>query len=372
MNTLNFIIFFSIAITVLGGFNYYFINKHRRVIKLKKIPKHIATILLIVLIISPLMATFLSYNDIHALSAFFSLVGYSWMAFIYLFLEIHLAIDIIFFILQRLCIYNKSFPKLAYLATVLSSFAILAYGNFEADNILIKTINIKTTKDINYNIVQLSDIHFSAITSDDKAQVISQNVNALKPDILIITGDTLDRGIKDIHQIENIFKQIHAPLGKYAVMGNHEYYFGKEKSINFYKNAEIKLLINEKHDVDQNLSIVGIDDAMAKRYINNTTNSESKVMEEIDSNKFVIIAKHRPDVLTPYLDKFDLQISGHTHGGQIYLFSFIVKIANKYLKGMYNLSDRSKIYVSNGTGTWGPPFRFLTPPEITQIKISNH
>ena len=115
------------------------------------------------------------------------------------------------------------------------------------------------------------------------------------------------------------------------------------------------------------MNIAGVDDPAAKRYGTPSSVSENKVLESFSPDYLNIFLKHQPKIENNSLGKFDIQISGHTHNGQIFPFTLITSLFYPYQKGLYKVSNNSYLYVSRGTGTWGPPIRFLTFPEITVI-----
>jgi predicted MPP superfamily phosphohydrolase len=241
--------------------------------------------------------------------------------------------------------------------------------------IRVERVTIETSKlppEIkNLRIVQLSDIHFSPLTSVDAARRIKEIVEREKPDLLVSTGDLLDPGIRDFEDVAWIMHGIRAPLGKYAVTGNHEFISNIQKSTLFTNLLGFRLLRNEAADVKGILNIAGIDDPAGERFGISTNLSDLDVLEKLDNDKYTIYLKHRPDVDEGTLDLFDLQLSGHTHSGQIFPFTLFVKIVYPYMAGLYKLNEDTNLYVSRGTGTWGPPIRFLAFPEITVIDLKN-
>jgi uncharacterized protein len=164
-----------------------------------------------------------------------------------------------------------------------------------------------------------------------------------------------------------IFEQIKPKFGKFAITGNHEYYAGIEKSLQFTRAAGFDVLLDEAREV-AGINIVGIDDITGRRAgIVNENSRSTKTMPVISNDKFILLLKHQPYVNEA--DKFNLQLSGHTHGGQIFPFRLITGLFFKNNYGYYQLGQNRAIYVSRGAGTWGPPVRILAPPEITVIDL---
>lgn len=371
-NTFFFIIFLMIVISVYSLMNYYFLRKHRNVISGKSLPIILWRLVLFTLVLTPILTIIFSRNGVApAVTKIGSLIGYSWLAFLFLFLSIHVIADITIFILEKK---KKVRPtnqlaKTMFWVTIGLSLAIIFYGRFEASNIQTKHITIQTKKLSGKNekikIVQISDVHFSALTGAETAKKIARLIEKEKPDILVCTGDLLDPGIEDEKEIIRTLNSIQAPQGKFAVTGNHEFFAGIPKSTQFINDSGFKLLRDDSVTLEK-LNIVGVDDP--SRHFGQRK-SEKKAFKNIDPEKFTILLKHQPKVDQDTLQYFDLQLSGHSHGGQIFPFSLLAKIEIDYLAGLYELSWDKQIYVNRGAGTWGPPIRFLAPPEITVIEV---
>jgi predicted MPP superfamily phosphohydrolase len=258
--------------------------------------------------------------------------------------------------------YNKVFVSV-FLFTIL----IFIYGYFEANNISIKHIYLNSYKlNRTIKIVFLSDIHLGITSLKERVHKLIKQLKKIDPDILILGGDFVDGRHNNIDEYVNYFKNIHIRYGKYAILGNHEYYAGRNYSEKIIKKAGFILLNNESFVIrDLNISITGIEDI------------ERDQVKELDllknnynNNFFNIYVKHRPVINPNVLDYIDLQLSGHTHNGQIFPFGLLIKLFYKYTSGLYKLKDNSFIYVSNGVFTWGPPIRVLAKPEISLITIN--
>lgn len=376
MNNWFFIYFLIVVVTVYSLLNYYFIKKHRNFITLQSLPAILFRLLLFTIILTPIATIIFSKHGFPFLASITGFVGYSWLAFLFLFLEIHGIADIILFAIRKVGYSPPQYTlKVIFLLTVFAGISILFYCRFEAQKIQIENITIETDKLLDHikelTLVQLSDVHFSQIIGVKKAYQIQKLVQRENPDIIVSTGDLLDRGINNPNKITRVLKSLQAPLGKYAVTGNHEFYAGINESIEFTNKAGFKVLRNESVLVGKTINIIGIDDKTGRMLDTSIDNTEKKLLSQINNNYYTIILKHQPRVNEKNIDFFDLQLSGHTHAGQIFPFSFIVKLVFRYIAGLYELGCNTKLYVNRGTGTWGPPFRFLAPPEITVIKLKN-
>jgi uncharacterized protein len=232
--------------------------------------------------------------------------------------------------------------------------------------------NIKT----NITIIQISDTHFNNKKDLARFKMIVHRINQINPDFVVFTGDLISdiRKFSYEKEVIQLLKDIHTKRGKIAIYGNHDHggYFTeqyekvlRQSNFNLLKNEEKTYFIEK-----QKISFIGLDDYMLgnKQY--------KKVLERIQKNTYTIVLAHEPDIaeITKQYP-INLQLSGHSHGGQIYLpfyRSFIMPpFAKKYNRGEYTLSSHynSHLVVTNGIGTTKFPIRLLTPPEIISINI---
>ncbi len=371
-----FILMVIVFITVYSLLNYYFLRKHRSVANLRPFPGILVKLALTTLIFTPIATIIFSQHGPPFMAAITGFTGYSWLAFLFLFLVIHGLADLGLFLVKLLG--YASTPKTArilFSTTLILSIGILVFGGYEARQVYLEVVEISTTKlppeTKHLKLVQLSDIHFSPITGPKTAQKLLDIVNHEEPDLIVITGDLLDRGIIEKDKVISILRQMRAPKGKFAITGNHEFFAGIEESTTFIQQIGFRLLRNEAVSVENAITIVGMDDPTVKRFDETVDISEGRILKKLDNGKFTLLLKHQPRIDESSLDYFDLQLSGHTHAGQIFPFTLLVKIVFPYLCGMYQLDSDTQLYVSRGTGTWGPPFRFLAPPEVTVINLVN-
>lgn len=212
-------------------------------------------------------------------------------------------------------------------------------------------------------LVQLSDIHINRYTSIQHLQKIIDKTNRLNPDIIVLTGDIFDDKFNLVKDKVDILKNLKARHGVYLVWGNHEYYRGISQHAKDIETENLHILSdNGRSFREKNIYLAGI----KSPYLNDK--DIKKTFQTALSNEYVILLSHYPSVFDDLKDKIDLQLSGHTHGGQIFPFHFLAKRANGYLAGLYR-KDKASLYVSRGTGLWGPPLRLFAPPEITLISL---
>lgn len=238
---------------------------------------------------------------------------------------------------------------------------IVVYSIINAQFIRIKTLTIPGPENI--DIVQLSDIHVGSVSVKYMARLIDKT-NALNPDMVLITGDLVDNFNPTIQKGISLLKNLNVPV--LFVTGNHEQYAGRSKIIRSLRAENVKVLENQIFDFGQ-IQIIGIDDTVRKNML-------QQMMRQIkfDSSKYTILMYHRPfELKDEPLDGIDLLLCGHTHGGQIFPFNFIVEIFYRPLSGLHKL-DSTYQYVTTGCGTWGPRMRFGSRSEIVLIKIKNN
>jgi len=198
-----------------------------------------------------------------------------------------------------------------------------------------------------------------------------QNIRELNPQIIISSGDLIDSQIDNIQEHLEKLKDIRAKYGKYAVTGNHEYYAGITQAKEYIRKAGFDLLQDDSILIeDLNIKISGINDSASKYYSKIQANEIDILKKDFNKKYFVIFVKHRPVVNRGSEDYFDLQLSGHTHKGQIFPFNLLVKLVYHFYSGFYKTGDRAYLYISRGTGTWGPPMRIFARPEITLIELN--
>ncbi|MBI5207022.1 MAG: metallophosphoesterase [Candidatus Firestonebacteria bacterium] len=302
----------------------------------------------------------------------FIVVSSIWMGFIFyvFFLFLSYDISIISFKLFNIKINQETYtPFIIFFL----SLVICIYAYYEANNIKITTIDIPNHKtrinNDSFNIVQISDVHLGILVGNKKLQKITDMIKKINPDLLVITGDLLDKDVNHIEELYQLLADVKPKYGKYAVTGNHEFYVGIDKSILFMKNTNITLLRNQVKIIPGIMNIVGIDDPAVKIFDKSIDTDLSQTMKDIDKNLFTLLLYHQPkDYKKAQELGVDLQLSGHTHNGQLFPFNLFVSLSYPIYKGLHKFND-FYIYISRGTGTWGPPMRFLSPPEITWIKV---
>jgi len=251
------------------------------------------------------------------------------------------------------------------------SIAASAYGVFEAKRIRIKRLVVRTKKDLGpsgkVRVVQMSDAHFGILVNRKRAMDIADAIKVANPDVLVSTGDFIDANVSHTAGIDVVFRGITPRYGKYAILGNHEVSAGVDESVALLKSAGFSVLRNEDVRLEVPVMLRGVDD---EAVVGGPPVPSSPVQGL--GGFFSVLLRHRPivDVSGP-LSGPDLQLSGHTHAGQILPFRKLSSFFFPMSCGRHDLPGGTVLYVSHGIGTWGPPMRFLSPPEIVVVDLEN-
>lgn len=332
------------------------------------------------MVFSPVMVRIMERQGYDILARFVSYIGYSWMGMIFLFFSLSLLTDIfrivvsgVGILLHRDMSLLAPGARAAFLAPVFLALGLSLYGYFSALAVRPEKIVIATPKipaEIGrLRIVQISDVHVGLTVRSDRLKKIAEVIRKAEPDLIVSTGDLVDGQMNSISGLAEILHELQPRYGKYAVTGNHEFYAGLSHALDFTSRAGFTVLRGERVDIPGVISIAGVDDPTGRQMGLHGGKTETELLSGITHDTFVLLLKHRPTLEDGSTGLFDLQLSGHTHGGQIFPFGLLVKIFFPYTAGLYSLADGASLYVSRGTGTWGPPIRVLSPPEVTVIDL---
>ncbi|MGB9716042.1 MAG: metallophosphoesterase [Thermodesulfovibrionales bacterium] len=335
---------------------------------------------MLLMVFAPIVIRISEKQGLEFFARLMSYIGYTWMGILFLFTIISIVIDIYHLTIHLagsslkidLGVFIPS-PRSSFLVPLLLSMLIAIYGYLEARNIRTEKITIISHKIPEYvgrlRIVQISDVHLGLIVRKERLKRILKEVKKAEPDILVSTGDLVDGQINSLPGLADMLREINPRYGKFAVTGNHEFYAGLNQSIEFIKEAGFTILRGEGLTIEGLFNIAGVDDPAGKNYGLFKNIEERELLSSLPKGKFTILLKHRPIINKNSIGLFDLQLSGHTHKGQIFPFGLFTKIFYTDDSGYLPLQNNSYLYISRGSGTWGPPIRFLSPPEVTVIEI---
>jgi hypothetical protein len=373
-------IFLITFFLIYGGAHLYFFLKVKLALSPGVAASLLLALLILVMVVSPVMVRVLEREGFEASARVTAYAGYLWMGFLFLFLTSSLALDL-YHALLRIAVFltHRDLAPLflskrtALLLTAAYGLLTAAYGYFEALQIRTERISIVTPKLPaaigKLTIVQLSDVHLGLIIRRERLERIIEKVREADPDILVSTGDLVDGQINSMAGLSEMLSGVRCRFGKYAVTGNHEIYAGLGSSLDLTEKGGFRILRGESTVAGGVINIAGVDDPAIERVSRPPSMSEKEILEGLDRGRFTILLKHRPAVGEESLGLFDLQLSGHVHKGQIFPFNLLTRLFYPAKMGLSRLTQGSALYVSRGTGTWGPPIRFMAPPEVTVIEL---
>jgi uncharacterized protein len=335
---------------------------------------------LLLMLLSPVLIHVIETYRQDGFTRIFARAGYLWMGFVFLFSCLSLTTDLYSGATYLVRIFSRGVllapvpaAKAAFLACTGLATLICLYGVYEARHIKIEHLVVSSKKiprEIShFRIVQISDMHLGIASSPEQINRIIAAIGEAKPDLLVCTGDLIDGQPDSFAPQLTPFRQINPPFGKFAVTGNHEFYVGLERAITWLEWSGFKVLRGQAAEVTGFLNLAGVDDREAFRRHPASDLSGKNLFPGSPGGHFNLLLKHRPLIEPPILEIADLQLSGHTHKGQIFPFGLLTRLFFPYHSGHYTLPNGFQLYVSRGTGTWGPPIRFLSPPEITIIDL---
>lgn len=375
------IIFFGIVFTVYGLINYYI---YRRVVPI--VPdnyKLIFTAIFLFVVISYIAGRFLENYWVWYVSDLLVWVGSFWIAIMFYTFLCLIIID-----LFRLINYIiPFFPSVIsenpdktrrLIALILSIFVfvMVAGGFFTTRLITVKKYNLSVNKKAGdlktLNIVMASDLHLGTVNGKNFAYRVVDRINKQKPDIVLLAGDIIDEDIKPVlrDNVGEALLELNAKYGVYAITGNHEYIGGVNDAVDYLNRHNINMIRDSYVKIDNSFYVVGREDRDSKRFADYKRKPLNEILDGVDKSLPVIMMDHQPFQLNEAMENgIDLQLSGHTHNGQLWPVNYIVGKIYELPWG-YKLKGNTHYYVSCGVGGWGPPVRIGSRPEIIKITLN--
>ena len=324
------VIFLLVYLGVYGGVHVHFYFKVQRAFPGMGHWRIALATFLVVMIAAPIVLRLMERSGMVGASRALAPIGYSWIAVVFWFFTLFLCVDL----------WNLGAWLGARFAPAAGRWALSPRVALGAVAVLVM------------------------------AAIVWGRVEAERPDIVVSTGDLLDVSADHIERLAPLLADMHPPLGKFAVTGNHEHYAGLEESLVFHEAAGFRVLRGESVVVGGRLCVAGVDDPAGRRRGDAVMLDERKVLASGPRRRATVLLKHRPAVSEESLGRFDVQLSGHTHGGQIFPFTLLARLVHGRGLGLHQLEKGSALYISRGAGTWGPPMRVLAPPEITVVTLA--
>lgn len=365
---------------IYGSMHAYALLKARSALALGPGTTLALLLLFAVLLCAPIVTYHLGRRGYEDAARIVSLVGYLWMGFLFFLVCLNLSVDLLRLLLKAMgpdgiaanaargMAGRPAFLCIAGLAVALSAYAIVEASRIQVVRVRIVTDRLPASVP-SLRIAQITDLHLGLVHRVGKAREVAAIVARERPDLFVSTGDLVDGQLDGVAELAEILGGIPARRGKFAVLGNHEYYAGIDRSIAFTRKSGFTLLRDESVVIDGAVRIAGVDDPAGARFGRAGRPTEPTLLGNRPDGLFTILLKHRPQLDPASAGRFDLQLSGHTHHGQIYPFRLLTRLVFPLLAGDHPVPGGGILHVSRGTGTWGPPMRFLAPPEITVVDI---
>jgi uncharacterized protein len=369
--------FLAVFISVYGSFHLYMLIKVRRALYLEGLSYLLLFVVLAFLMFAPFQARLLYGQGYPIFGLITTWIGYVWLGYIFLFVCLAAPLDLYHLIVAGLQQLFKTdwtnFMLLRRQNLMLVAFAaagLMIYGAYNAYEVRVERVTLHSEKIPDrigrIRIVQITDLHMGPMLYPGRLGPIFSAIREAQPDILVSTGDLIDGPIRNADDVARTFKELPAPLGKYAVTGNHEFYYGIDNAVAFTESAGFHILRNTGTVIKNAIALAGVDDPAAGIDVNA---AQTAALASLPADKYTVLLKHRPANDPAGQGRFDLQLSGHTHKGQIFPFGLVVRMFYPMIDGLYKIGPSRYLYASRGTGTWGPPVRLLSTPEITVFDL---
>lgn len=375
-------IFFIIFLTLYTSLNYYVFIRGWQLISQYPIFKPIYAVLFFIIAYGYVLSKLL-YKFLHPVVYDVLLgVGAVWFAFLLYFLLSLLLIDIIrlfdgwFHFLPDFIHNNYELTKRVTAIIVVVIVGLIVFlGNLNKRDIQIRNLEITIPKGESkldeLNVVMASDIHLSPIDGEKLLTEIVDKMNSLNPDIILLAGDIVDdkASVLDERNIGESFRKLKSKYGVYSINGNHEFINGVDSCVRYAEKFGIKFLRDSYLLIDSSFYVIGREDSAMPQFSGKQRKSLDEIVKTISTNHPKILLDHTPFKLEQAeQNKIDLQLSGHTHHGQMWPANLITKMIYEVSWG-YKIKGNTHYYVSCGAGTWGPPVRTGSSSEIVNIKI---
>ncbi len=393
-----FLLFFAVLFGILGGMHYYL---WARLVRDTAVPGRRALAVLFVLAalavpVAVLLARRLSF---HATRGAFAVL-FTWLGAAFLLCVALLATDLARLLWTGLRAWIASGPQLApedpgrrvFVARTLAGGALLAAGATSAAAVQGATgephvVEVPVRLDrlprplSGFTLAQISDLHVGPTIGEKHVKRVVDMTNALHPDAVVITGDLVDASVPELRAATQHLARLSAPQGVYFVTGNHEYYAGygpwaaelRRYGIHLLGNSRVTL--GDRGPGGASFDLAGVDDWSVARGLDGHWPALEEALDGRDPDRSLVLLAHQPrGVEEAAAAGVELQLSGHTHGGQLFPWNLVVAAVYPFYRGLYHVErdgHAAHVYVSCGTGYWGPPMRLGAPAEVTKIVLTS-
>ena len=376
-------IFLSIFALILGIGHFYLFERIGYYLALSAQARVVAGTVLAVLAIMTLVSLPLSRVLPRWAASLLAWIVYPWMGIAFLLLAAFMVTDIVWILLNLVppgdlpepyMVLQRCFGVVA-LSAVGAVAAFALWNGLRPVRVREVSVQLKRLpKSLDgVRLVQLTDLHIGPLIDGAWLRRIVERVNKVKPDLVVITGDLIDGTVQELGAHVAPLAELQAPV--YFVTGNHEYYSGVEEWCALLEKMGVRVLRNARAAVTagsagESFDLAGVDDWASGSFPGEGPDLQ-KALAGRDESRALVLLAHQPAAADEAAAAgVDLQLSGHTHGGQIWPFTYLVYLQQPYTQGLFRHKDTAlQVYVSPGTGFWGPPMRLGTLAEITHITL---
>jgi len=378
----SFVLFFATFFILYGLVNTYIFIRGWQAIPPESPIRPIYALVFMIVALSFIGGRLLENIWLSPVSDVFVWIGAFWIAaMLYFFLAI-LALDLLRFVHRSVpflpAAWMNDYPRTKMITAIIVIFGVvitLLAGHVNALTPRIRTLELSIPKDAGtlktLNIVLASDIHLGTIIGRKRLEQLISRVNALNPDLILLPGDIVDEDLAPVIK-QNLGEHLirfKSTFGVYAIMGNHEYIGGAEEAYAYLSNHGVTVLRDRVIKLDNSLYLVGREDRSMQRFTGRTRKPLPELMIPVDKRLPVILMDHQPFHLEEGENNgADLQISGHTHHGQLWPNNYVTNLVYELSWG-YKKRGNTHVCVSSGYGGWGPPVRIGNRPEIVNIRL---
>lgn len=378
-----FIIFFAIVLTILFFINYYIYWHGLKAIGQNPTIRLIYTIIFVGLASAYFLGRIVERFSNGIMVRFLEWMGAYWLGAMVYFLLIVIAIDLFRLINHYVPLIpaglrqNLQQLKIAVgIAAIIVVSIVLIIGRWNATHPQIKNLEIDIHKKANAKAITIafaSDIHLGSLVGQRQLKQLVEIIEVKQPDLILFGGDLLDEDLLPVirRNLGQCLEELRAPLGKFTVTGNHEFIGGVDNAVQYLENHGITVLRDSSIQLSNGIWILGRDDRDGKRFSGGESRQAlNELISEVNSKQPLILLDHQPVNLSESIvNGIDLQLSGHTHHGQLWPLNYITSKLFQISRG-YKLIERTHFLVSSGFGTWGPPIRLASRSEIYFIKVN--
>ncbi len=382
MRSVQFLIFFSVVLLIYSLVNYYIFIRGMQALPTAMIFKSWYPWIFLFVSASYIVGRFMERAWISPVSSFFTFVGSFWLALMIYLLMAVLVIDLVRLITYFLpspdfitSHYEQIKKYLFFTLTGLAGIVVLA-GHINALTPRVLRLDVHINKKAGVmktlHIAAASDIHMGTLVGPRRTAQLVRMLNACHADLILLAGDIVDEDLAPVihNDLGRSLLKLKAPLGVFAITGNHEYIGGAEAAVRYLETHGVRMLRDTSVKINDCFYLAGRNDRDSKRFNGKERKGLDKVLEGVDMNFPVIMMDHQPFNLQMVADAgVDFQLSGHTHHGQLWPLNYITEAIYEVSWG-YLKKGNSQFYVSSGYGGWGPPVRTGNRPEILDIYIT--